>query len=120
MPGFTFKGTDAKGKKISGERSGETKAQVQVQLRRERIVPGTIKEKGKEFVLPKFGTGSVATKDIAVFFRQFSVMIDAGLPLVQCLEILAGNQETASFPKTLTAVRTAAACGSTSSTALRR
>ncbi len=120
MPVFTFKGTDAQGKKISGERSGETKAQVQVQLRRERIVPGTIKEKGKEFVLPKFGTGSVATKDIAVFFRQFSVMIDAGLPLVQCLEILAGNQENVSFQKTLTAVRTTVEGGSTLSNAMRQ
>ena len=43
--------------------------------------------------MPTFGTGKVKTKDIAIFFRQFSVMIDAGLPLVQCLEILAANQE---------------------------
>ena len=120
MPTFTFTGTDAQGKKISGERMAETKAQVQVQLRRERIVPGAIKEKGKEFVLIKFGTGKVPVKDVAIFFRQFSVMIDAGLPLVQCLEILAGNQENATFQKTLTAVRTTVEGGATLSNAMRQ
>jgi type IV pilus assembly protein PilC len=120
MPVFTFTGTDAQGKKISGERLGESKAKVQVQLRRERIVPSAIKEKGKEFVMPKFGTGRVATKDVAIFFRQFSVMIDAGLPLVQCLEILASNQENVSFQKTLTSVRTTVEGGATLSNAMRQ
>ena len=120
MPVFTFKGTDALGKRISGERTGESKAQVQHQLRRERIVPKAIKEKGKEFTLPKLGTGKVATKDIAIFFRQFSVMIDAGLPLVQCLEILAGNQENPAFQKCLTGVRTGVESGSTLSNAMRQ
>jgi type IV pilus assembly protein PilC len=120
MPTFTFTGTDAQGKKISGERQAENKASVQVQLRRERITPGAIKEKGKEFALPKFGTGRVPVKDIAIFFRQFSVMIDAGLPLVQCLEILATNQESASFQKTLTSVRTTVEGGSTLSNAMRQ
>ena len=120
MPLFTFTGTDAQGKKISGERLGESKAKVQVQLRRERIVPSAIKEKGKEFAMPKFGTGRVATKDVAIFFRQFSVMIDAGLPLVQCLEILASNQENVSFQKTLTAVRTTVEGGATLSNAMRQ
>ncbi len=89
-------------------------------LRRERITPGAIKEKGKEFALPKFGTGKVAIKDIAVFFRQFSVMIDAGLPLVQCLEILATNQENLFFQKCLTGVRTTVEGGSTLSNAMRQ
>ncbi len=120
MPTFTFTGTDAQGKRISGERQAENKASVQVQLRRERITPGAIKEKGKEFALPKFGTGRVPVKDIAIFFRQFSVMIDAGLPLVQCLEILATNQESVSFQKTLTAVRTTVEGGSTLSNAMRQ
>src|SRR5437763_2773564 len=120
MPVFTFKGTDALGKRISGERVGESKAQVQHQLRRERIVPKAIKEKGKEFTLPKLGTGRVAVKDIAIFFRQFSVMIDAGLPLVQCLEILAGNQENPAFQKCLTGVRTTVEGGSTLANAMRQ
>jgi type IV pilus assembly protein PilC len=119
MPVFTFKGSDAQGKKISGERTGESKAQVQNQLRRERIVPRAIKEKGKEFALPKLGSGKVAVKDIAIFFRQFSVMIDAGLPLVQCLEILAGNQENPAFQKCLNGVRSSVEGGSTLSNAMR-
>jgi type IV pilus assembly protein PilC len=120
MPVFTFTGTDAQGKRISGERLGDSKAAVTMQLRRERITPGAIKEKGKEFALPKLGTGKVPTKDIAVFFRQFSVMIDAGLPLVQCLEILAANQENLFFQKCLTGVRTTVEGGSTLSNAMRQ
>jgi type IV pilus assembly protein PilC len=120
MPVFTFTGTDAQGKRISGERLGDSKAAVTMQLRRERITPGAIKEKGKEFALPKLGTGKVPTKDVAVFFRQFSVMIDAGLPLVQCLEILAANQENLFFQKCLTGVRTTVEGGSTLSNAMRQ
>ena len=93
MPVFTFSGKDASGQKISGERMAANKQALAQALRRERITPGAIREKGKEFSLPTFGSGKVAVKDIAVFFRQFSVMIDAGLPLVQCLEFLAANQE---------------------------
>ncbi len=120
MPVFTFKGTDAQGKKIAGERSADNKSAMTMQLRRERITPGAIKEKGKEFALPTFGTGKVPIKDTAVFFRQFSVMIDAGLPLVQCLEILAANQENQVFQKCLTAVRTSVEGGSTLSNAMRQ
>src|SRR5260370_35455989 len=119
MPVFTLTGTDAQGKRISGEKLADTKAAVTMQLRRERIPPGAIKEKGKEFVLPSFGTGRVPVKELAVFFRQFSVMIDAGLPLVQCLEILAANQENQAFQKCLTAVRTTMEGASTLSKAIR-
>jgi len=55
-------------------------------------------EKGKEFNLPTFG-GGISAKELAVFTRQFSVMIDAGLPLVQCLEILASQQENKLFQR---------------------
>src|SRR5262245_58771305 len=120
MPVFTFTGTDAQGKRIAGERLADSKAAVTMQLRRERITPGAIKEKGKEFNLPKIGTGKVPIKDLAIFFRQFSVMIDAGLPLVQCLEILAANQENLFFQKCLTGVRTSVESGSTLSNAMRQ
>src|SRR5579872_517791 len=70
--------------------------------------------------MPTFGSGKVATKEIAIFFRQFSVMIDAGLPLVQCLEILAGNQENQSFQKILTGVRTTVEGGATLANAMRQ
>src|SRR5436305_9091008 len=120
MPVFTFSGKNASGEKVAGERVAGSKEILAAQLRRERITPRAIKEKGKEFVLPTFGSGKVKTKDIAIFFRQFSVMIDAGLPLVQCLEILAANNENATFQKTRTGVRTTVEGGSTLANAMRQ
>ncbi len=120
MPVFTFSGKDASGQKISGERVAPNKQALQQALRRERITPGSVREKGKEFSMPTFGTSKVKVKDIAIFFRQFSVMIDAGLPLVQCLEILAANQENPSFQKTLTGVRTTVEGGATLANAMRQ
>ncbi|MBV9340063.1 MAG: type II secretion system F family protein [Acidobacteria bacterium] len=120
MPVFTFSGKNASGEKITGERVAVNKQVLATQLRREQITAPTIREKGKEFVLPTFGTAKVKTKDIAIFFRQFSVMIDAGLPLVQCLEILGANQENASFQKTLNAVRTTVEGGATLANAMRQ
>jgi len=120
MPVYTFSGKSASGEKISGERTAESKAAMQSALRRERItVTGAIKEKGKEFALPKLGGGKVSAKEVAIFFRQFSVMIDAGLPLVQCLEILAANQENVTFQKALTGVRMTVEGGATLANAMR-
>jgi len=120
MPVFTFSGKNTAGEKVSGERVAANKQTLAMHLRREQITAPTIREKGKEFAFPTFGSGKVKTKDIAIFFRQFSVMIDAGLPLVQCLEILAANQENASFQKTLTGVRTTVEGGSTLANAMRQ
>ena len=120
MPVFTFSGKDASGQKVSGERAASSKQVVVQQLRRERITPGAVREKGKEFSMPTFGTGKVKTKEIAIFFRQFSVMIDAGLPLVQCLEILGANQENQAFQKTLTGVRVTVEGGATLANAMRQ
>jgi type IV pilus assembly protein PilC len=120
MPVFTFSGKDASGQKVSGERVAPNKQTLNQQLRRERITPGAIREKGKEFVMPTFGSGKVKVKEIAIFFRQFSVMIDAGLPLVQCLEILAANQENQTFQKILTGVRTTVEGGATLANAMRQ
>jgi type IV pilus assembly protein PilC len=120
MPIFTYKGKDVNnGKKVSGERMAESKQALVAQLRRERIVAGPVKEKGKEFALPTFGRGKVKAKELAIFFRQFSVMIDAGLPLVQCLEILAGNQENQAFQKALAGVRSSVEGGSTLANSMR-
>src|ERR1700758_550175 len=120
MPVFTFSGKDASGQKVSGERVAPNKQSLAQALRRDRITPGAIREKGKEFSMPTFGTTKVKTKDIAIFFRQFSVMIDAGLPLVQCLEILAANQENQTFQKTLNGVRTTVEGGATLANAMRQ
>lgn len=120
MPVFTYKGKDVNsGKKVSGERTAESKQALVAQLRRERIVAGPVKEKGKEFALPTFGSGKVKSKELAIFFRQFSVMIDAGLPLVQCLEILAGNQENPAFQKALAGVRSSVEGGATLANSMR-
>src|SRR5271154_2661682 len=119
MPVFTFSGKNETGEKISGERVAPNKQALGQALRRERITPGAIREKGKEFAMPTFGTGRIKVKEIAIFFRQFSVMIDAGLPLVQCLEILASNQENPAFQKTLNGVRTTVEGGATLANAMR-
>jgi len=120
MPVFTFSGKNSAGEKINGERVAVNKQVLAMQLRKEQITSPTIREKGKEFALPTFGRGKVKTKELAIFFRQFSVMIDAGLPLVQCLEILAANQENAPFQKTLTGVRTTVEGGATLANAMRQ
>ena len=119
MPVFTFSGKNEAGEKVTGERSAANKQTLAAQLRKERITAGSIREKGKEFSLPTFGSGKVKTKEVAVFFRQFSVMIDAGLPLVQCLEILAANQENQAFQKTLNNVRSTVEGGSSLANAMR-
>src|SRR5258707_12924495 len=106
MPVLTFSGKNTAGEKITGERVAANKEVLALQLRREQIAGPTIRENGKEFALPIFGSRKVKTKEIAVFFRQVSVMIDAGVPLVQCLEILAANQEYTAVQIELTGVRT--------------
>src|SRR6266699_2686712 len=120
MPVFTFSGKTSAGEKVNGARVAGNKQVLATQLRREQISGPTIREKGKEFALPMFGSGKVKTKEIAIFFRQFSVMIDAGLPLVQCLEILAANQENPAFQKTLNGVRTTVEGGATLANAMKQ
>jgi type IV pilus assembly protein PilC len=73
-------------------------------LRRDQILVSSVKEKGREIALPKLG-GGVPAKELAIFTRQFSVMIDAGLPLVQCLEILGSQQQNKTFAKVLQQTR---------------
>src|SRR5437667_7723263 len=75
-------------------------------------------QNGREINLPTFGAG-VNAKELAIFTRQFSVMIDAGLPLVQCLEILAGQQENKLFQKVLIGTRASVEGGATLSAAMR-
>src|SRR6202167_2333291 len=120
MPVFTFSGKTASGEKVQGERIAANKDGLAQQLRKERITPGSIRQKGKEFSMPTFGSGKIKVKEVAVFFRQFSVMIEAGLPLVQCLEILGANQENPAFQKTLLGVRTTVEGGATLANAMRQ
>jgi len=97
MPTFEWKGTRA-GQTQTGVLTADNKDAAIAMLRRQRIEAPSIKEKGKEIAFPKFG-GRVPPQMVAIFTRQFSVMIDAGLPLVQCLEILASQQEHKVFKR---------------------
>src|ERR1700674_5596886 len=119
MPDFKYQGTNRSGSSVSGVMTAGSKAELTNLLKRQQITPTKMSEKGKEFNMPTFG-GGVNAKDQAVFTRQFSVMIDAGLPLVQCLEILAGQQENKVFQKVLTGTRGAVEGGSTLSAAMRQ
>src|SRR6266852_7899782 len=119
MPVYTYRGVNRTGSTVAGERAAASKAEVAAMLRRENINVSKLSEKGKEFSVPTFGTG-VDAKELAIFTRQFSVMIDAGLPLVQCLEILAGQQENKSFQKILNGVRVSVEGGATLSTSMKQ
>jgi type IV pilus assembly protein PilC len=119
MPVYTYRGVNKTGTSVAGERAAASKAEVAAMLRRENINVSKLSEKGKEFSVPTFGTG-VDAKELAIFTRQFSVMIDAGLPLVQCLEILAGQQENKSFQKILNGVRGSVEGGATLSTSMKQ
>ena len=119
MPVFTYRGTNRTGASVAGEMTASSKTELQSLLRRQQITATKMSEKGKEFNLPTFG-GGVNAKELAVFTRQFSVMIDAGLPLVQCLEILGGQQENKTFQKVLVGTRAAVEGGSTLSAAMKQ
>ncbi len=119
MPVFTYKGKNRAGSSVSGEQVAASKAELASLLRRQQINVTKMSEKGKEFALPSFGAG-VKQEELAIFTRQFSVMIDAGLPLVQCLEILANQQENKTFQKILAGTRAAIEGGQTLSASMRQ
>src|SRR5271155_2259243 len=120
MPVFTYRGTNKTGATVQGERTAGTKAEVKATLAREQISVSKLSEKGKEFNIPSFGGSGVDSKELAIFTRQFSVMIDAGLPLVQCLGILAGQQENKTFQKILNGVRGSVEGGATPSASMKQ
>jgi type IV pilus assembly protein PilC len=121
MPQYEFRGTSRTGEQVGGTRMGPSREAVDALLRREQITPSRIVEKGREIAIPKPKVvGRVSAKELAIFTRQFSVMIDAGLPLVQCLEILSTQQENKAFAKALAGVRSLVESGSTLANALRQ
>jgi len=119
MPNYSWKGRTRGGRVQEGVLVAESKEAAVVSLRKQQIIVTAVTEKGKEFALPKLG-GSVSQKELAIFTRQFSVMIDAGLPLVQCLEILGSQQENKAFQKVLLQTRQDVETGSTLADALRK
>lgn len=121
MPTYTFKGRNRLNELISGEREAASQDDLRALLRREQIVMTQASEKGREISLPKLGKGKkVKAKELAVFTRQFSVMIDAGLPLVSCLDILAQQQQNAFFKDVLNQVRQNVEEGSTLASSLAK
>src|SRR5690242_3942947 len=118
MPDYKYQGTSRSGSNVSGVMTAANKTELASILKRQQITATKMTEKGKEFNIPTFG-GGVNSKELAIFTRQFSVMIDAGLPLVQCLEILASQQENKIFQKVLTGTRAQVEGGATLSTAMR-
>jgi type IV pilus assembly protein PilC len=118
MPTFEWKGMRG-GQSQTGSLVAGTKAEAEAMLRRQRIEGPSIKEKGKEIAVPKWG-GRVPPTLVAIFTRQFSVMIDAGLPLVQCLEILGSQQEHKAFKRALLTIRQDVEAGSSLADAMRK
>jgi type IV pilus assembly protein PilC len=118
MPDYKYQGTSRSGGSVSGVMTASNKTELASLLKRQQITATKMTEKGKEFNMPQFG-GGVKAKELAIFTRQFSVMIDAGLPLVQCLEILASQQENKFFQKVLTNTRSQVEGGATLSAAMR-
>jgi type IV pilus assembly protein PilC len=119
MPNYSWKGRARDGSIQEGVLVAESKNAVIQSLRKQQVIVTAVTEKGKEFALPKLG-GGVSRKEIAIFTRQFSVMIDAGLPLVQCLEILGSQQENRTFQKILFGVRQDVEAGATLADSLRK
>jgi type IV pilus assembly protein PilC len=120
MARFAWEGKNRGGAKVSGDLEAPNEAFVLAQLRREQISPIKIRKKGADIniTLPWKGDKKVSQKDLAIFTRQFATMIDAGLPLVQCLDILGAQQENATFKKVLVRVKEDVESGSTFADAL--
>jgi len=119
MAKFQWKGKNRSGEKKSGVIVAQNKEEVRQELQRRNITPSSIREQGKEINLPSFG-GGVKAKDVAVFTRQFSVMIDAGLPLIQCLELLGNQQKNKNFANIIQKVRGDVESGSTLADAMKK
>src|SRR5204863_5827539 len=105
MPNFAFKARNRQGETLLGERRADHRHALALALRREQVLLLEAQEKKVVSKSFEFG-GNPTPKDIAVFTRQFSVMIDAGVPLVQCIELLASTQANKKFATALKAVQT--------------
>ena len=118
MPTFEWKGRRGD-RTEGGVIVAESKEAVRQRLRRQQIIVTQVKEQGKAISVP-FLRGGVSMKELAVFTRQFSVMIDAGLPLVQCIEILGAQTENKVFQKVLLQIRQDVESGATLADSMRK
>jgi len=116
---FVYTGRTRGGQTITGEMEAGNRETVVARLRSQQVIATAVRAKPRDITIPGFGT-KVTDRDIVVFTRQFATMIDAGLPLVQCLEILASQQDNKVLKKTLTEIRQAVEGGSTFAAALKQ
>jgi type IV pilus assembly protein PilC len=116
---FMWEGRTRGGGVHKGEIEAETRDVAIAILRQQHVIVTAIKPKPKELSLPGFG-GKVSEKDLVLFTRQFSTMIDAGLPLVQCLDILSKQTENKIFAKTIVEIKKEVEAGATFADALRK
>jgi type IV pilus assembly protein PilC len=120
MPSFVWKGKTRAGQIQEGQLLADSRDAAAAVLRRQQIQITSIKEKGREVkLIPRFSRG-IGPKRIAIFTRQFSVMLDAGLPLVQCLEILGDQEENRTFQAIIHQVRTDVESGASLADAMRK
>ncbi len=119
MPIYLWKGRDSKAGLVSGELTAESEALVIEALRKKNIIVSSVRFKPKELKF-SFGAAKVGTKDLSIFTRQFATMINAGLPLVSCLEIQAAQVENPTFKKVIATVKADVEGGSTLAEALKR
>src|SRR5579864_9239985 len=120
MPSFVWKGRTRAGQPQEGQLLADSQAAAIAVLRRQQIQVTTIREKGREIkLLPRIPRG-IGQKRVAIFTRQFSVMLDAGLPLVQCLEILGEQEENRGFQTIIQQVRSDVESGSSLADSMRK
>lgn len=120
MPSFVWKGKGRDGKVAEGVLDAQNRDAAASILRKQQITVTNLREKERRIpLLPKFG-GGVSAKKLSIFTRQFSVMLDAGLPLVQCLEILGGQEDSKVFKSIIDQVRSDVEGGSALAEAMRR
>jgi type IV pilus assembly protein PilC len=121
MPVYTWEGRTRQGSIKKGVMEAANEAAVMGQLRAQQVIPINVKAKSKDLLdsLP-FLKGGVSTRELVVFTRQFATMIDAGLPLVQCLEILSDQQPNKAFKEILRDVKSDVEQGSTFADALKK
>ncbi|MBT3312796.1 MAG: type II secretion system F family protein [Desulfobacterales bacterium] len=121
MPVYLWVGNDSSNKKVKGEEEAPNEDAVRTKLIRQKIIPSKIKEKPKDlFENIAMFQPKITGEDIIVFARQFSTMIDAGLPIIQCLDILFTQQENPAFKKILKKIKEDVEGGQTLADALGR
>ena len=119
MPVFVWEGTNSAGETRKGKMNARSKGEVEERLRKREINASSVKKEGGGALSLNLG-GRVPMDNLVVFTRQFATMIDAGLPLVKCLELLGDNEEHKTFKRIINDVRSDIEQGTTLSDAMAK